>query len=263
MAAEHVQISARDVWFSYPGAAPTLQGLSLDVGSGDCVALVGPNGSGKSTLLSCLSGTRRPSRGDVSLDGRPLRTIPRREMATRVAVLPQGIPTTAPFTVEEIVQMGRFPYRGLLGAYTDADRRAVDEALRRTGTSGFRGKVASELSGGERQRVFLAKTLCQEPRILLLDEPTGSLDLRYQVAILSLVRDLHQADGIGVLAVLHDVNLAALFFDRVVVLDAGSVVADGSAEEVLTRGLLRDVYGVRVDVQKGASGRPQVLLDVR
>lgn len=259
-ATEPLCLEARNVWFSYRTGAPVLRGLDLRFRAGEAVALVGPNGSGKSTLLSCLSGVRSPDRGEVLLGGSPLAGMSRRHLATLLAVLPQSLPREVPFAVEELVSMGRFPYRGFLGGMAAHDQATVEWAMRETGTLPFRSQLAAALSGGELQRVFLAKTLCQEPRLLLLDEPTGSLDLRYQVGILSLVRDLQRELGLGVLAVLHDLNLAALFFERTVVLNEGEVVADGPPREVITQDLVGTVYGVEVRVQQDDEGRPHVVL---
>ncbi|MCS4505118.1 heme ABC transporter ATP-binding protein [Arhodomonas aquaeolei] len=248
------------------GGRVLLAGVDIAVAPGETVALIGPNGAGKSTLLRVLSGALRPDRGAVSLDDVPLEDWHRTALARRRAVLPQAPALGFALTVREVVSLGRSPHAGM-GRRAD-DVRIVDAALRRAGVAHLAGRAYPGLSGGERQRVQLARVLAQivpapgrgEPggRYLLLDEPTNNLDIGHQQRIVALARRLARRGG-GVLAVLHDPNLAAACADRLVVLAGGTVIAAGAPSAVLDRALMREVFGVRVRVHlDAASGRPFV-----
>ena len=220
---------------------------SLAVATGEMVALLGPNGTGKTTLLRLATGALQPQRGRVLLDERDLRAWSRREIARRIAVVPQEFSTPFAFTVRELVSLGRTPYLSFLGTESAADRRAVQEALEVTGTETLAGRIFNELSGGEKQRVALAMALAQQPDLLLLDEPTTHLDLKYQIGVLELARQLNQERGITIFATMHDLNLAARYFPRLVLFQRG-IVADGPPVEVLQSRLLSRVYEVPVEV---------------
>ncbi|GAA4951501.1 ABC transporter ATP-binding protein [Nonomuraea thailandensis] len=209
----------------------------LVVDDGEFVGLVGPNGCGKSTLLRSVYRALRPSAGLIAVDGGDVHRLPARQAAQRIAVVAQEIPADLDFTVTEIVSMGRTPYRP--DAAADEERYA--RALERVGLAGAAERVFATLSGGEKQRALLARALVQETRLLLLDEPTSHLDIRHQLEILHLVREL----GIATLAVLHDLNQAAAFCDRLYVMNAGRIVAGGPPDHVLTPELISQVYGVR------------------
>jgi iron complex transport system ATP-binding protein len=238
------------VSFSYPQPdgrrREVLRSIDLTLPRGDLVALVGNNGSGKTTLLRLLSGVLKPDAGQVRFDGRPLPDWRRIDLAQRVAVLPQQLDLPVGFRVAELVEMGRAPHARRLFASSEADERAVERALADADALDLADRFADELSGGERQRVLVAMALAQEPDLLLMDEPTLHLDLAHQVALLSAIRRLRLQRGLTVLAVLHDLNLAAAFAPRIVVLDRGVVAADGAPEEVLTRPLVHEVFGVAV-----------------
>lgn len=205
------------------------------------VGLVGPNGSGKSTVLRTAYRMIRPTAGRVLAGERDVWQINAREAARVTAAVVQDGPSDLELTVAECVATGRIPHGRLLGADTRDDLRAIDRAMTAAGVTGLAERDVSTLSGGERQRVQLARALAQEPRILILDEPTNHLDIRYQLELLSLIRNL----GVTTLVTLHDLNLAAAYCDHIVVLSKGSVVASGSPEEVFTPELLREVFGVR------------------
>ncbi|SES93818.1 ABC transporter ATP-binding protein [Nonomuraea wenchangensis] len=235
------------------GVAVTLDGhpivreAGLRVADGELVGLVGPNGCGKSTLLRAVYRALRPSAGLIAVDGDDVHRLPAREAARRTAVLAQEIPADLDFTVAEIVAMGRTPYK----ADAATDEAVCAGALDRVGLSAAAGRIFATLSGGEKQRVLLARALAQRTRLLLLDEPTSHLDIRHQLELLHLIRDL----GIATLAVLHDLNQAAAFCDRLYVMNAGRVVAGGPPHEVLTPDLISEVYGVR------AVRRPQLVFE--
>ena len=211
------------------------------------VGLLGPNGAGKSTILKLAAGTLRPNAGRVCLLGDEASRLPRREAARRVAVVPQEFTVQFPYTVRQIVEMGRTPRLNLLGTLDADDHAAVDAALATTDIAHLADRVFNELSGGERQRVLLALALAQEGQILLLDEPTAHLDIRWQIETLELLRRLNAERGLTILAALHDLNLAARYFSRLILLNK-RVVADGPPSRALEQELLGAVYGAAVTV---------------
>lgn len=214
--------------------------VSLELARGEVLALVGPNGAGKSTLLKLLAGDLAPSAGDVTLDGRSISRYGAKDLALRRALLPQQTILQFAFTARAVVAMGRHPHVGMAGESPE-DEAVVEAALARTETLPLAERVYPSLSGGEQARVSLARVLAQESPILLLDEPTAALDLRHQQAVLSLARDLAR-EGTAVLAVLHDLNLAATYADRIALLDAGRLVAEGTPWHVLTADRLTTVF---------------------
>ena len=223
---------------------PALSDVDLDIGAGERVALVGPNGAWKSTLLRAIAGLVEPTAGSVELAGVPIAGLDRLAIARRLAVVPQ-LPTL-PFatTVEEVVALGRLPHEHPIRGLRPSDRAAVAAAIDRVGVGHLLGRDARELSLGERQLVLLAMAVAQAAPVLLLDEPTVHLDLRHQVEVMELLADVNQRDGTTVIAVLHDIGLAAHFFPRVVVLDRARLVADGPPADALTPERIRDVFGV-------------------
>jgi iron complex transport system ATP-binding protein len=248
----------RGVDFAYrlPGGGlrPVLRGLDLAVAPGELLALVGPNGSGKTTLLRLLTRQLAPDAGTIRLRGRSLAAWRRDELARRVALLPQSLELPVGFRVAELVEMGRAPHARRLFASTAEDEKAVARALADADAVDLADRTPDELSGGERQRVLVAMALAQEPELLLLDEPTLHLDLAHQVALLSAIRRLRERRGLTVVAVLHDLNLAAAFAPRVAVLHGGRVVADGFPDEVLTPALLDAAFGVEAEEAYTSSG---------
>jgi iron complex transport system ATP-binding protein len=226
------------------GRRTVLDGLDLHIGAGECVAILGPNGAGKSTLLRILTGHAPERRGAVHLDGVPLEEYSRETLARRVAVVPGEASLPFAARVEEVVALGRIPHEDPFRGMRAADHAAVAAAIERVGIADLVGRDARRLSLGERQLVVLAMALAQAPRILILDEPTVHLDLRHQVDVMELLVALNARDGVGVIAVLHDLSLAAHFFSRLILLDRGRVVADGTPDEVLSPERIRAVYGV-------------------
>jgi len=251
------KLVADGVSAGYPARA-VLRGCSISVGSGELVALVGPNGAGKSTLLRVLAGLLRPTSGMVSLDGRDLMTLSRATLAQRVAVVPQLFDTLFPFTVREIVALGRTARLGIFGTASTQDRDVVDRVISELGLGSLAARRIDRLSGGERQRAVLAMALAQEGAVLLLDEPTVHLDPGHQIATLELLRSLAARQGLAVCAVLHDLNLASAFASRIVVLDDGRIVTDGTPAEVLRADLVRAVFGDAFDLV-ARDGRPLVV----
>jgi iron complex transport system ATP-binding protein len=257
------KLGARKLDAGYPADETlVLQALNLDVHEGEIVALVGPNGSGKSTLLRALGRVLKPRTGVVYLDGHVMRELPTREVARRLALLPQGPTLASDMLVEELVRMGRSPHQGIFGILTRADEEAVQQAIHDTSIEGLAGRRVSALSGGERQRVWLAMALAQQPQVLLLDEPTTFLDLNHQLEVLDLVRDLNRQRGLTVVMVLHDLNQAARYAARMVVLKAGSIHVDGPPRAVLTPQTLREVFGVEGRVMTGPDGIELIVVPV-
>jgi iron complex transport system ATP-binding protein len=230
-------------------AAPdVLRGVDLDLGPGEVTALVGPNGAGKSTLLRCLAGLLRPRAGRVLLDRADLNALDRGAIARRIAVVPQSFETIFPFTVREVVALGRSARLGLFGMPSRADALAVERAIAELDLTPLAGRALDEISGGERQRTVLAMALAQDGDVLLLDEPTVHLDPAHQRDTLELVRRVTRARSLVTVAVLHDLNLAAVMCDRVVVLQAGVIVADGAPGRVLDAATVGTVFGSGLDV---------------
>jgi iron complex transport system ATP-binding protein len=221
---------------------------SVTLRPGEVTVLVGPNGSGKSTLLRTIARLQRPRTATLVIDDTDGLALTPREFSRRVALLTQGRPTPSGLTVRDVVEFGRYPYRGRWGRADPDGRAAVDRALAMTGVAELAERGAEHLSGGQLQRVWLAGCLAQETGVLLLDEPTTYLDLRYQIELLDLIRDLADDHGIAVGAVLHDLDQAAALADRIVLLDAGRIAADGLPEDVLTAQRLTDTYGIRIEV---------------
>jgi len=240
-------IEAVGVAFSY-GTRPVLVDVSLAVAPGELVGVIGPNGGGKTTLVRLLSGVLRPDSGSVRLGGRPLEAQRRRDVARCLAVVPQDPVLEFPFTALEVVLMGRAPHLPTLGFPGARDLAIARAAMARLDVSGLEDRPLDRLSGGERQRVLLARALAQEPGVLLLDEPTTHLDLRHQASIHDVVQELARGHGVAVVSVLHDLNLAALYCDRLVLLAGGRVCRQGTPDEVLAADALRGAYGTEVHV---------------
>jgi iron complex transport system ATP-binding protein len=237
-----------------------LRGIDLVARSGEVVAIVGPNGAGKSTLLRALAGLLPPHEGRVTLDGHEIASLDRAQVARRIAVVPQVFDTLFPFTVREIVALGRTPWLGPLGTLRRDDARAVTRALDDVDAGALAERRIDRVSGGERQRAVLAMALAQEADVLLLDEPTVHLDPAHQRSLLDLIVRLARERGLVVLAVLHDLNLASAMANRFVVLRDGAIAFDGTPTQALTRSLLRDVFGAGLDVVMHR-GRPFVVPD--
>lgn len=237
-----------EVRFAYRRNSLVLRGVNLSVAVGEMVALVGPNGAGKSTLLHLMNGLLSPSGGSVRLCGEPVGRYDPAERSRRTAYVPQASRVMFPYTVREIVGMGRRPHLGPWAPLSPADRDRIDWSLEVTGTRAFSERLFRELSGGEAQRVILARALAQETPALLLDEPTSALDIYYQAAIYGLLERLNREQGTTVLIVTHDVNLASEYCPRLVGIRDGKILTDGPPAEVVTPSLMHALYGVRAEV---------------
>ncbi len=233
---------------AYPGTQ-VLRDLSFDVEKGECFIVIGPNGSGKTTLIRTLAGLMRPTGGNIDYDGRPLKGYRRRELARKVAYVAQTGTDDGPFTVHNTVLMGRAPYLGVLGVEGPEDLKIAGEAIDFTGLRHLADRRVMSLSGGERQRAHIARAICQRPELILLDEPTAALDLAHQIRIMDLMDTLKRDRHTTVVMVSHDINLAAMYADRLLLLVDGSMAACGPPAEVIREEILVKAYGcdMRVD----------------
>ena len=242
------------------GATHVLRAVSADFLAPEFVAVLGPNGAGKSTLLGILAGLKAGHEGRCEYRGRAVEEWPRREFAREVSFLPQNVQINFPFSAQEIVLMGRTPH-GRGWVESPADIAAAKRAMELTDSSHYRCRDFVSLSGGERQRVILAAALAQTPKVLLLDEPSSFLDLSHQVALYRLLARLAREEKMLVIAVTHDLNLAAAHADRVLILQEGRLVADGTPAQVIDESCLRSVFGVEAVIQRNRSARPVILYE--
>lgn len=228
------------------GDKKILNDVSLSIPKGKFVGIIGPNGAGKSTLLKNIYGIYEASSGDIFIEGKNIKSISRKERARKIAVLAQEDDHQFDFTIEQIVEMGRYPYKKLFEDYSQKDKKIAEEMLEKTGMKKYIGREFKSLSGGEKQRVLIARALAQETPILILDEPTNHLDIGYQLQILHLIKHL----DITVVAALHDLNIAAIFCDYIFVMKDGKVIKEGTAEEIFTAEMLKTIFGIECYVGK-------------
>jgi iron complex transport system ATP-binding protein len=252
-------LQTRSLCFAYKERA-VLHSITLSIESGEMLGVLGPNGSGKTTLLRILSAVLA-GQGEVKVGGRNIATYGRRQLSKLFAVVPQENRVNFPYTVAEIVLMGRANYHSAFALEGKKDLEVARASMELTDCLALSSRYFHELSGGEKQRVLLARALAQEPKILLLDEPSAFLDLKHQVQLFELLRRLNRERGLTVVAALHDINLAALFFPRLVMLRGGEIYRDGSPGDVLTEKTIEEVYGIRVHIQQdSSSATPQLFI---
>jgi iron complex transport system ATP-binding protein len=253
-------IELADVGFRY-NTNWILRHISFTVGKGEFIGIIGPNGSGKTTLLKITDALLNPQEGEAKICGIPGRRFKRMALARLVAVVPQDAEMIFPFTVQEVVLMGRAPHLGKLRFEGEKDFQIAEEAMKATDTLLLMNRNMNALSGGERQRVLIARALAQEPQIMLLDEPTALLDIRHQMEFFDLIKQLNRDRALTVIAVTHDINLASNYCDRIILLKSGHIYRMGSPCEVIAEGYIRDVYEANVAVdQNPVTGRPRVTL---
>lgn len=258
-APETAPLSTHDLRLGY-GQTVIVPGLNLRLAGGRVTSIIGPNGCGKSTLLRALARLLPTGGGSIELYGQALHALPSREVARRLAILPQGPAAPEGLSVEELVWFGRHPHQGRFPVRREEDREAVTWALAQTGMTVFAGRPLDALSGGQRQRAWIAMSLAQQTDILLLDEPTTYLDLSHQLEVLHLAGRLNREEGKTVVMVLHDLNQAVRYSDEIVAMRAGEVYAQGRPEDILTPELLRDVFGLRAHILADPdTGRPHVI----
>ncbi|MEN4614111.1 Fe3+-hydroxamate ABC transporter ATP-binding protein FhuC [Pantoea agglomerans] len=245
--AEEATFTLKNASFEVPGRT-LLQPLSLTFPPGKVIGLIGHNGSGKSTLLKMLGRHHAASSGEVLLNQRPVGRWNSKAFARQVAYLPQQLPAAEGMTVRELVAIGRYPWHGALGRFGQEDRDRVEDAIAQVGLNAFAGRLVDSLSGGERQRAWLAMMVAQNSRCLLLDEPTSALDIAHQVEVLALIKALSQQRGLTVIAVLHDINMAARYCDHLVALRQGAMIAEGDAEAIMQAEVLGAIYGIPMGI---------------
>lgn len=239
-------LAVHDVCWGPARGAPIIEGVSFDLAPQQVLAIVGPNGAGKSSLLRCVCRVNRPWRGTIQVHGADVWRMAPRDAARRIAVVPQEVPADFPFRVRDVVMMGRAARRRARVAWNPEDRAKVGAALERLDLTHLEERLFATLSGGEKQRVLIARAVAQEPSLVILDEPTNHLDIRHQLEILQLVRDL----GLSVVATLHDLNLAAAFADRVLLLDKGRLIGAGRPDEILTADSIRTAFAVDAAIDR-------------
>ena len=249
----NLDLEVKNLSFSVKGRQ-ILHNISLDVAKGEFIGIIGPNGSGKSTLLKNVYRVLQPQNGEIILFGQNLKQVKLAQSVRQMAVVGQFHHVNFNFTVKDMVMMGRIPYQNAIGKISQTDDDIVKSALERVGMYEFKDRRFDVLSGGEQQRVILARALAQQPRFLMLDEPTNHLDIRYQLQLMEITAHL----GIGVLAVLHDLNLAAMYCHRIYVLKDGRLIAQGSPHELLTPQLIKQVYHVKAEIIHSSNGRPVI-----
>jgi iron complex transport system ATP-binding protein len=253
-------LSVRDLTAGYH-TQKVIDGISFEVAEKNFLGIIGPNGSGKTTLFRLVAHFLKPWGGDIFYRGQDMDQWPPSQLAREIAVMPQGMENIFSFSVEELVAMGRFPHLGRMGKFRKRDREQVDRSMELTGILGFRKKKLAELSGGERQRVFLAQTLAQEPNLLLLDEPIAHLDIGHQIKILDVIKRLNREQGTTVIIVFHDLNLASMYCDRLILLKEGRIFREGTPAEIMTYEIIEEVYGTVVLVHENpVTKKPHVLL---
>lgn len=245
--AEEATFTLKNASFEVPGRT-LLQPLSLTFPPGKVTGLIGHNGSGKSTLLKMLGRHHAASSGEVLLSQQPVGRWNSKAFARQVAYLPQQLPAAEGMTVRELVAIGRYPWHGALGRFGQEDRDRVEDAIAQVGLNAFAGRLVDSLSGGERQRAWLAMMVAQNSRCLLLDEPTSALDIAHQVEVLALIKALSQQRGLTVIAVLHDINMAARYCDHLVALRQGAMIAEGDAEAIMQAEVLGAIYGIPMGI---------------
>ncbi len=235
------------------------ENLNFSVSKGEFFIIIGPNGSGKTSLVKCLSGLEKPRTGRVEILGRDITSFNRRSLAMKMAVVPQQVNLQTEFSIFETVLMGRYPFQGLLGMESREDRELADRSMEVTGIGHLKDRNMSQLSGGEQQRVLIARALCQEPEILVLDEPISALDLAHQVRIMDLLERLNRDNELTVVMVVHDLNTASLYADRILLLSEGGMTALGPPQDVLTFDILEKAFGcVMLVDQSPLDGLPRI-----
>lgn len=227
-----------------------LKEISFNIEKGKFVSIIGPNGSGKSTLLKTINQLYSPSQGNILIDGNNINRLKKKELARKIALVPQDTLIDYEFTVEDIVLMGRHPYKGRFQNENENDYKIVNEALKMTNTLHLKDRVITEISGGERQRVIIAKALAQKPSIILLDEPTSHLDINHQIEILNLLKRLNKETGTTIVIVIHDINLASRYSDEIIMLNEGEILGMGSPEKVITKNNIEFAYELKVEIEK-------------
>lgn len=247
-------IELKNIYFSYDSSSKgesefSLRNIHLTVENGEFISILGPNGSGKSTLLKLIAGILKPSGGNIFLEGSDYRNISKKNLAKTIAFVPQTALTIFPFSLFEIVMMGRTPYLNLIGYERPEDREIVDEAMELVDITHLRNKGINEVSGGEAQRAFIARAIVQQPRLILLDEPNSHLDIKHQLSIFDLIQKLNMEKKLSVVTVSHDLNLAGYYSSRVIMMKEGCIVEDDKTMNILTKENILKIFEVEADIK--------------
>lgn len=242
-------IDVKNLEFGYK-ENPVIKNISFNIKSGSFVSIIGPNGSGKSTLLKTINSIYKANRGTISLYGKDISSYKKRELAKTIALVPQDTNIEYDFTVEDIVMMGRHPYKKRFETELETDHKIVNEALELTNTLVLKDRAINQISGGERQRAIIARALAQKPAVILLDEPTSNLDINHQMDILNLLKKLNKESGLTVVLVIHDINLACRYSDEIILLHKGEILGIGTPEEVITVENVEDAYNMNAAIEK-------------
>lgn len=243
------------------GLKQIVNDISFEIDTAEFFCIIGSNGSGKTTLLKTISQSINPSKGTIQIFGQKASTYSKKQLSMLVAMVTQTVPSDIPFTVKEVVMMGRYPYLGVMGVEKKQDQDIAASAMKFTDISHLADRNIGEISGGERQRAFIARAICQEPQIILLDEPTTALDLAHQVAVMDLMEKLKEEKKITIVMISHDINLAAMYSDRLLLLKDGHIIQMGTPNEILTYDILENAYNCVLMVEKNPLGNyPQVSL---
>lgn len=244
-----IAIDVKNLEFGYKDHL-VIKNISFNIESGSFVSIIGPNGSGKSTLLKTINNIFKPNKGNIYLYGKDLLSHKKRELAKKVALVPQDTNIDYDFTVEDIVMMGRHPYKKRFETESEMDHNIVNEALELTNTIGLKDRHINQISGGERQRAIIARAIAQKPAVILLDEPTSNLDINHQMDVLNLLKKLNKENGLTVVLVIHDINLACRYSDKIILLNKGEILGDGRPEEVITVKNIEETYNMDVAIEK-------------
>ncbi len=255
-------ITVKGIRFCYYHLEWVLKNISLSLSKGEIVSIIGPNGSGKSTLLKLIAGIVKPQTGTIYINKQPIHSITRRNLALVLGYLPQNTESDFDYSAKEVVGLGRFPHLKGIGFLSRNDHEVVTRCLEATDILHLRDRTLSTLSGGEKKRVLLASVLAQEPEILLLDEPTASLDIHHQIRFYSLLRRL-ATEGLGIMVVTHDINLASVFSSRLLVLNKGRIIMEGTPQKVIKEDVMRSVYGNSLCITKHPQGEIPLVFPAR
>jgi len=253
-------ITIKNLSFAYSDE-PVVDKVTFSIEESEFVGIIGPNGAGKSTLLKLMDGILPLQAGEIQLQNKPLQEYARKQLAKLIGFVPQNFTTAFSYSVNDIVLMGRYPHLSSFSSENIKDHQIVERSMKSTDVWHFRQRQFEELSGGEKQRVVLASALAQEPQILLLDEPTSSLDIKYQQQFYSILQELQQSRGLTIVVVTHNINLAAHYCRRLILLKSGKIIADGTAEKVITKKMMESVYEVGVEIlSHPKDGKPLLTL---
>jgi iron complex transport system ATP-binding protein len=242
-------LEIKDLEFGY-NENLVIKGVSFNIEKGKFISIIGPNGSGKSTLLKTINHLYNPTKGSILVDGININDMKKRDLAKKIALVPQDTVVDYDFTVEEIVLMGRHPYKSRFQKEDEGDYKVINESLEMTNTLKLKKRLITEISGGERQRVIIAKALAQKPSIILLDEPTSHLDINHQMDILNLLKRLNKEHGTTIILVIHDINLAARYSDEIILIDKGKISDMGKPEDIITSDNIENIYNLKVAIEK-------------